>query len=73
MTDQLRARLEAAHIRIRSLSVELSPDDHRQSIRCHVRWPTLDGPSHPPAILQELGRLPGLVRLVWRATGTKSS
>jgi putative Mg2+ transporter-C (MgtC) family protein len=72
-TDDLRRRLEAARIRIRSLSVEHSPLDHRQSLRCHVRWPTLRGPAYPPAILKELERLPGLVRLVWRATGTKSS
>jgi len=71
--DQLRARLEAARIRIRSLSVEHSPVDRRQSIRCQVRWPTVGGASRPPALLDELQRLPGLVRLVWRATGTKSS
>lgn len=71
--DQLRARLEAARIRIRSLSVEHSPADHRQTLRCHVRWPTLAGPAHPPPILNELQRMPGLVRLIWRATGTKSS
>lgn len=71
--DQLRARLEAAHIRIRSLSIEHSPADHRQSLRCHVRWPTPAGPAHPPPILDDLRHLPGLVRIVWRATGTKSS
>lgn len=71
--NQLRARLESADIRIRSLSVEHSPADDRQSIRCTVRWPSLSGPAHPPAILNELRRLPGLVRLVWRPTGAKSS
>jgi putative Mg2+ transporter-C (MgtC) family protein len=71
--DELRVRLEAAHIRIRSLSVEHSTDDCRQSIRCHVRWPALSGPAYPPPVLDELQRLPGLVRLIWRATGTKSS
>ncbi len=71
--NELRVRLEAAHIRIRSLSVEHSTDDCRQSFRCHVRWPALSGPAHPPAVLDDLQRLPGLVRLIWRATGTKSS
>jgi putative Mg2+ transporter-C (MgtC) family protein len=71
--DQLRDRLEGARIRIRSLSVEHSPADHRQSLRCQVRWPTSGGVARPPAVLDELQRLPGLVRLVWRATGTKSS
>ncbi|HEX3662667.1 MAG TPA: MgtC/SapB family protein [Acidobacteriaceae bacterium] len=71
--DELRTRLEAARMRIRSLSVEHSPVDHRRSLRCHVRWPSLGGPAHPPAILDELERLPGLIRLVWRATGTRST
>ncbi|HZZ38418.1 MAG TPA: MgtC/SapB family protein [Acidobacteriaceae bacterium] len=71
--DQLRVRLEAAHIRIRSLSVEHSAADHRQSIRCQVRWPSPRGAAYPPAVLDELRRQPGLVRLVWRASGTKSS
>jgi putative Mg2+ transporter-C (MgtC) family protein len=70
--DNLRARLESARIRIRSLSVEHSPEEHRQSIRCHVRWPALTGPAHPPPIVNELQQLPGLVRLVWRVAGTQS-
>ena len=68
----LRIRLEAARIRVRSLSVDHSPGD-RQSIRCQVRWPTIEGADHPPAILDDLQRLPGLIRLVWRTSGTKSS
>lgn len=71
--DDLRARLEAAHFHIRSLSLDRSPANRRQSFRCEVRWPTPAGASHPPAILDDLERLPGVIRIAWQAVGTKAS
>ncbi|HEX4064990.1 MAG TPA: MgtC/SapB family protein [Acidobacteriaceae bacterium] len=68
----LRTRLEAAHFRIKSLSVDRSLAEQRQSIRCEVRWPTPRGAACLPAILEELRSVPGLVHLRWRAVGTKS-
>lgn len=67
--EDLRARLEAAKFRVKSISVAWSREERRQRIRCELRWPTAD-PAHIPALLAELERTPGLVQLSWRAAGT---
>jgi putative Mg2+ transporter-C (MgtC) family protein len=69
----LRARLDAARFHIRSFSIDRSPAEQRQSIRCEVRWPRVRGSSHPPGVLDELQALPGILRVDWRAVGTKAS
>lgn len=66
----LRRRLEAARFRIRAVSVEYSPAEQRQKIRCEVRWPSVRGAADIPAILEELERTPGVARLAWQAVGT---
>lgn len=65
----LRARLEAAHFRVKSISVAWSREQRRQHIRCELRWPAAD-PASVPAIVEELERTPGLIQLAWRAAGT---
>lgn len=66
----LRARLEAARFRVKSISLEYLPDGQRQEIRCEVRWPSMRAAADLPAILQELERTPGLIHLTWQATGS---
>jgi putative Mg2+ transporter-C (MgtC) family protein len=66
---QLKTRLETARFRIKSLSVDHSPANQRQSIRCEVRWPARKGAADLPSILNELEHTPGLLRLSWRASG----
>jgi putative Mg2+ transporter-C (MgtC) family protein len=66
----LRARLEAAKFRIKSLSVDHSTAHQRQKIRCEVRWPSTQGAAGLPPVLDELRKLPGLIHLGWRAVGT---
>lgn len=68
--DALKARLEAAQFRIKSISVDRSAADQRQSIHCEVRWPAESGGPAVPAVLAELERTPGLIHLAWRTTGT---
>ena len=65
----LRARLEAADFRVKSISIAWSREQRRQHIRCELRWPTAD-PACVPAILADLERTPGLIQLAWRAAGT---
>jgi putative Mg2+ transporter-C (MgtC) family protein len=69
----LRSRLEAAHFRIKAISVDYSPSEQRQSIRCEVRWPSVRGAAELPAILKELEVTPGLIQLAWQAVGTGAS
>lgn len=64
----LRARLEAANFRVKSISIAWSREQRRQHIRCELRWPTAD-PARIPAILGELERTPGLIQMAWRAAG----
>lgn len=65
----LRARLEGAKFRVKSISVAYSHEERRQRIRCEVRWPTTD-PAEVPPLLKDLERTPGLVQISWRAAGT---
>jgi len=65
----LRARLEAADFRVKSISIAWSREQRRQHIRCELRWPTTD-PACVPALLGELERTPGLIQMAWRAVGT---
>lgn len=67
--EDLRARLEAAKFRVKSISVAYSREERRQRIRCELRWPTAHASDLPP-ILKELERTPGLVQMSWRAAGT---
>jgi putative Mg2+ transporter-C (MgtC) family protein len=64
--EDLRARLEAAKFRIRSLSVTHSVSEGRRRLDCEVRWPSQQGSAEVPAILNELEALPGIVELEWR-------
>jgi putative Mg2+ transporter-C (MgtC) family protein len=65
----LRAQLEAAHCRVRSISVDHFPARDQQRIVCDLRWPTDEGSAHVPPVLQDLEATPGLVRLGWHPTG----
>jgi putative Mg2+ transporter-C (MgtC) family protein len=67
--DSLRTQLEAAHFKVRSISVEHFAARKRQRIVCELRWPTDRGPAELPQMLHELERTPGLVRLGWHTTG----
>ena len=69
LPDALRARLETAEFRIKSISVVYSREERRQRIRCEVRWPSAH-PSDVPPILHELERTPGLIQMAWRTAGT---
>jgi putative Mg2+ transporter-C (MgtC) family protein len=66
--EDLRARLETAKFRVKSVSFAYSPEDRQLRIRCEVRWPTTDS-AQLPGILGELERTPGLIRIAWHATG----
>jgi putative Mg2+ transporter-C (MgtC) family protein len=70
---ELRARLEAARFRIKSMSVEQFPSEQRQSIRCEVRWPSLRGATQLPRIVQDLERIPGLTHIAWNPVATGSN
>jgi putative Mg2+ transporter-C (MgtC) family protein len=70
--EHLRGRLEAAHFRIRSISLDQSPASRRQRIRCEVRWPTDAGSAGLPIVLQELERTPGLIHLSWHTVAASS-
>ncbi len=70
--EALRTRLEAARFRVRSISVDQSPERQRRSIRCEVRWPSDGRSAGLPALLQDLERTPGLVRLSWHTVSTSS-
>ena len=66
----LRARLEQAKFRIKSISVLNDLNEHCKTYDCQVRWPSSNGNADVPEVLTELERLPGLVRLDWKSAGT---
>lgn len=68
LPEDLRARLENAKFRVKSISVAYSPEDRRLRVRCEVRWPMTHS-AQLPSVLGELEQMPGLIRLMWRASG----
>lgn len=70
---ELRARLEAARFRIKAISVDHFPTEPRQTIRCEVRWPSIHGATHPPQLVQDLERTPGLIHLAWNPIATSAN
>jgi putative Mg2+ transporter-C (MgtC) family protein len=70
--QDLRARLQAAHFRVKSISVDHLIQERRQRVRCEVRWPIDSTATGLPALLQDLERTPGLERLSWQTASTSS-
>ncbi|HXJ92976.1 MAG TPA: MgtC/SapB family protein [Terriglobia bacterium] len=68
--EDLRARLQAAEFHIRSLAVNHSIGEGRRKLDCEVRWPRERGNAEIAAIVNELGRLPGIVELEWRGVAS---
>ena len=66
----LRARLEQARFRIKSISVLHDLSEQCKTYDCRARWPSSNGNADIPEVLAELERLPGLVRLDWKSAGT---
>jgi putative Mg2+ transporter-C (MgtC) family protein len=62
----LRQRLEAAKIRINSISVAHHTREHSDVIDCEIRWPANRGNADVPEVFTELQALPGLVDIEWR-------
>ncbi|HEV2323791.1 MAG TPA: MgtC/SapB family protein [Terracidiphilus sp.] len=69
LPDNLRARLQAANFRVRSISIAYSREERRQRIRCQVRWPATSGADVPP-VVKDLEQTPGLIQIAWRAGDT---
>jgi putative Mg2+ transporter-C (MgtC) family protein len=68
--SDLLAHLKSARFRIKSISFAVVPGEQQQRIRCEVRWPSTHGAAELPAILADLERTPGLIRVAWHAAGT---
>jgi putative Mg2+ transporter-C (MgtC) family protein len=69
----LRARLERAKFRIKSISVRHQAREHFDTLGCEIRWPATGGDADVPHVVAELEELPGLVELEWRGIGSGPS
>lgn len=67
--NELRARLEAYHCQITSLSFIDSRAEHQREFDCELLWPTEDGNPAIPRVVAELETLPGLLQLEWKGMG----
>jgi putative Mg2+ transporter-C (MgtC) family protein len=63
--NEVRDRLQAAHIRIKSLSLVNSVKKQLTTFDCQVRWPAPHGNTGIPPIVSELQQLPGIVEVEW--------
>jgi len=68
--SELHAILEKARMRVKSMSLSHSLNDHRKTFVAEVRWPTDKTGSVLPPVLVTLNQLPNLIELQWKATGT---
>ncbi len=68
--EELRDMLEAAEVRVRSVSVAHRKLDHQDKFDCDVRWKAHKDSRKNPAILNEIARLNGLLEMSWLPAGT---
>ncbi len=68
--NDLRDRLRAARLRIKTLSVTHFAAEHRRRFECEVRWPSHKENADVPALLAELEQLPGVAEIEWKGFGT---
>ncbi len=64
--QQIRDELLAAHFRILSWAVIYMPSAGVRKLRCELQWRARLSDSRTPAVVQELVRRPGVVRVQWR-------
>jgi putative Mg2+ transporter-C (MgtC) family protein len=64
--EELRARLQAARFRIRSLSVTDTIEEGHSKFDVQVQWPAPRDAGHVPEIVAELRETPGLITIQWR-------
>lgn len=67
---ELREILEAGQVHVRTVSVAHLLTESQKKFDCEVRWPSNKEASQNPAILNDLGQLPGLLKLEWKPVGT---
>jgi putative Mg2+ transporter-C (MgtC) family protein len=64
--QELRGRLTAARMHVKSLSVTHFKSEHRTRVEFEVRWPGSTGNADIPPLVSELERLPGILKLEWK-------
>jgi putative Mg2+ transporter-C (MgtC) family protein len=67
---ELRTMLKAGNVHVRTISIARRLQEHQEDFECDVRWPSHKDTTENPAVLNEVARLPGLVRLSWTPAGT---
>lgn len=64
--EEIRSRLLAAGYQIESCMVAYKDQAAQRTIRYEVRWRSRTSQERPPEFIQQLGREPGVSRLLWR-------
>ncbi len=67
---ELRAMLEAARVRVRSVAVIRKAQEHQDKFECDVRWPVHKDSKQNPAVLHDIVRLSGLIEMCWIPSST---
>lgn len=70
LPDELRARLQAADFRVKSLSVVNCVRDHERSIQCELLWPPRQENAEIPTLISEIECLPGVIKVEWKTWGS---
>jgi putative Mg2+ transporter-C (MgtC) family protein len=66
----LRAMLHAGNVHVRSVSIVRRLPEHEEDFECDVRWPSHKDTTENPAVLNDIARLPGLMKVSWSPAGT---
>jgi putative Mg2+ transporter-C (MgtC) family protein len=65
--DELRARLEHAHLRMTSFGeTVLNGENAHRTMRCQVRWRASRRDTSMPGVINELARAEGVTQLQWQ-------
>jgi putative Mg2+ transporter-C (MgtC) family protein len=68
--SQLREMLTRADFKITSVGLKQDHELNRCEVSCEVRWKTRGPEDRSPEFLEQLARLPGVIKLTWTPIGT---
>jgi putative Mg2+ transporter-C (MgtC) family protein len=68
--EELLTLLEAAKVRVRSISVMRKVHEHQLKFDCDLHWPAHKDAKRNPAVLKDIAQLRGLIEMCWLPAGT---
>lgn len=71
--DELRRLIDLAGLQIVTMGLVHDHEQERQELNCEVHWKSRGLDTSPPAFLDQVARLPGVIKLRWSPLGAPAT